>query len=187
MRIVYHIWHNESSKGRIGYYGADRTGKKRLTLVSRKNQKDCVKLYRALNKHPLEKWHVDIVRRGFLSDKAMYKAEMYEIKKHDSKNRGYNCTDGGEGLTGFVHSEATKRRMSKIMKGNKNSLGRKLSEATKKLISKIHKGKKVSKASRKRMSEAQKGRRHTIASRKLMSEARRGVPWSDAHYAGRGL
>ena len=48
-------------------------------------------------------------------DKANKNAKEKEqelIKFYDSKNSGYNLTDGGDGIIGYHHSEETKRKIS---------------------------------------------------------------------------
>lgn len=94
-------------------------------------------------------------------DKCNY-AEKFYIKLLGRADKGegilVNATDGGEGTTGRVLSEKTKR---KISKGNKGKLlGRKLPEKVKKKMMKTRSGfseKKKKEISRK-ISEANKGR-----------------------------
>jgi hypothetical protein len=45
-----------------------------------------------------------------------------------------NLTDGGEGSTGYRHTEEARNKIGKAAIGNKNTLGRKLSEEHKKAI-----------------------------------------------------
>ena len=53
-----------------------------------------------------------------------------------------NLTDGGEGMSGWVPSEETKRKISKASKGELNPMfGKTRSEETKRKISKANKGK----------------------------------------------
>ena len=61
--------------------------------------------------------------------------ERYWIAKLDSKNAGYNLTDGGEGLFGYRHSKKSRQKMSIAAKGR--------------VFSKIH---------RQRLSKARKGK-----------------------------
>ena len=72
-----------------------------------------------------------------------------------------NMTDGGEGMSGFLHSEETRNKMSKSRKGNTNSKGRKLSDETKLKLSKANKGKKLSDKTKLKLSEVGKGRKQS--------------------------
>jgi group I intron endonuclease len=75
-----------------------------------------------------------------------YEADFYEklyIKFYRLENKAeYNIANGGEGASGYNHTEEFKRKISKIHKGNKYNLGVKRSEETKQKISKANKGKK---------------------------------------------
>ena len=147
--------------------------------------------------------------------------ERYFIAKFDCRwPKGYNMTDGGEGIwdrtpesikkmsrKGMHHTEETKRKLSRILKG------RKISEETKRKISKAltgrrptpealknmskaakaRKGKKLSREHRHKISETLK-RRHrgdserpaievTAEARRKMSVAKLGIPLSDEHKA----
>ena len=117
-RVVYRLFHNLSSNGRVGYIGKDSYHPERLNLKQRAKDKNCPKLYLALKKYPvLEHWQKEVLASGFLTDEALSAAEVFFIKKFDSKNNGYNCTDGGEGVSGLVRSEASKAQVSKNKRG----------------------------------------------------------------------
>src|ERR1035437_5084579 len=110
-RAIYRFWHDLSAAGRVGYIGKDTYYPYRANFNRRRREKKTRKLYRALNKYPFSVWHIDILASGFRSEKTMNKAEIFWIKKFDSKNKGYNCTEGGEGTVGFKHSEETKIKL----------------------------------------------------------------------------
>ena len=101
------------------------------------------KLYIGYAKNPLARWHLD--GSGYEKQEKFYRAikkygwnnfehiilidnlsieqakilERYLIKKYNSKNEGYNATDGGEGLVGFHHSKETRQKMSENAMGKK--------------------------------------------------------------------
>lgn len=94
--------------------------------------------------------------------------EVEFIKMYGRRNIGtgvlVNLTDGGEGLVGLVHKKHTKeakRKISEAGKGNKHSLGRKLSEEHKKKLSRIHKGRVMPEEHRLRLIELNKTRQWT--------------------------
>ena len=86
-----------------------------------------------------------------------------------------NLTDGGEGVSGAIRSEETKRKMSEAKKGNTHS------EESKSKMSEAHKGKTHSEESKRKISESLKGKlnymfgkHHSVESRRKMSEANKG-------------
>lgn len=91
-----------------------------------------------------------------------------------------NWTDGGEGISGFKHSEESKRKIRETKKNQSEETKRKLREAkigkprseeTKRKISESQKGKKMSEESRRKMSEAQRGKTCTKETKRKISEA----------------
>jgi len=66
-------------------------------------------------------------------------------KRYDKTGLLVNLNDGGIGLTGRLHSEETKKKMSESRKGKISGMkGKKHLEESKKLISEKHKNKKLS-------------------------------------------
>jgi len=120
-RVIYRFWHNQSDAGRVGYIGKDSYHPERYRFSSRAREKNCRKLHRAFKKYPIKFWRREILASNFKSDSALNKAEIFYINKFDSKRKGYNCTDGGEGVRGIVVSLKTRRKMSRAHKGRKQS------------------------------------------------------------------
>jgi len=162
-RVVYRIWHNRSSKGKVGYIGKDSYYPSRTNLRERSKDKKCRKLYLALNKHPINIWIIEILAKGFCTDEALNRSEIFFIKKFNSKKKGYNCTDGGEGNRGLILSEKTKRKISRA------NIGRKVSKELRLRLSKALKGRKFSNGHKRRISEANKGKKFSVAHRKKLS------------------
>ena len=115
------------------------------------------------------------------TDNHLNQMEIFYIKKYDPQ---FNFTEGGDGISGFTHSEETRQKMSE--NNARYWQGKTLSTKTKRKMSEAHKGKTLSKEIRKKMSEARKGKKMTEETRKKMSEANKGennpnygkTPWN---------
>ena len=72
-----------------------------------------------------------------LNDKEKYYISLYETR---NDKKGYNKTDGGEGVSGWVMSEEQKNHYRKMFSGSKNPFwGKTHNEETKKIMSDYHK------------------------------------------------
>ena len=67
---------------------------------------------RALKKYSKNNFDWDIINECDNIDE-LNRLEIYYIGWYDTYNNGYNLTLGGEGQSGFKHSEETKKKMSK--------------------------------------------------------------------------
>jgi group I intron endonuclease len=90
--------------------------------------------------------------------------EIYYISLFDTKNIGYNKTDGGEGVLGIKFTDERLKKMSEASKGKipsketrekiSNALkGRIISDETREKLSKVGMGHSVSEETRKKLSE----------------------------------
>jgi len=92
-----------------------------------------------------------------LSEEEAIKHEIYMIAIYGRKDKGegilHNFTDGGEGKSGVIDSEETRRKKSQHMVGEKNPMfgrfgkkhplfGKTHKEETKHFLSKLHTGRK---------------------------------------------
>ncbi len=68
-----------------------------------------------------------------------------------------NLTDGGEGTTGYIHTEEHKENIRRALMGNSNSYGMRHSQKTRRRISESRKGIVFSKGHCCRISKARKG------------------------------
>lgn len=76
---------------------------------------------RRYNRRPPKDESRILILKQNLSEKEAFKHERYMIAVFGRKNNGtgilINLTDGGEGVSGLVVGEETRRKMSKVRKG----------------------------------------------------------------------
>ena len=75
------------------------------------------KFYNAILKYGWNNFS-HVILYSNLSEKEACEKEKELIKIYDSKNNGYNLTDGGEGTSGYHHTEETKEKISSSRKKN---------------------------------------------------------------------
>ena len=135
------------------YLREDRTpyyvGKGRGTRAYRKD--------RVGVKPPNNKNRILILKKDITEEEA-FKHEIYMIAVFGRKDLGTgilrNRTDGGEGSSGVIISEETRRKISEASKGR--------------TLSEEHKRKLI---------EANKGKTHSEESKRKMSEVKQGIKW----------
>ena len=129
------------------------------------------------NNPPKDKSRIIFLKQNLTEEEA-FRHEIYMIAVFGRKDLGngilHNRTDGGEGSSGWVPSEETRRKISEASKGNTYMLGKTLSEETKRKMSETRKGKTFSEEHRRNLSEAQKGKSLSEETRRKMSETRKG-------------
>lgn len=143
-------------------------------------------LYRAMRAHGLESFVFEVIWQGLDCQSAL-EAEQEIIKQEKQANETlYNLTTGGDGTSGHVVSEETRRKI-----GNANR-GRKMSEEQKRQISAFHTGRKygrrgpMSEKSKRKLSEALRGRKPpemTPELRQKLSLAATGRKWTNGFSA----
>ena len=133
---------------------------------------------------PKDKNRIIFLKQNLTEEEA-FKHEIYMIAVFGRKDLGTgilrNRSDGGEGVSGLIHSEETKIKLSESHKGEKNhNYGKTFSEETRKKLSETHKGKfswnygkTHSEETKAKMSEVKKGKTHSEESRRKMSEAKK--------------
>ncbi len=140
-------------------------------------------LYRAIRKYGKDKFTVHCLRE------CANKEELDEVEKDFIKlfgtrdpMFGYNCTDGGDGVHGLVHSESSKNKMRASNKGisdkcreaQKSYLANRIfSEEHRNNLSKSRKGIKFSDDQLSNMAAAQLGKKHTAERRMNQSMAQK--------------
>jgi len=125
-------------------------------------------LWRAISKYGEKNFSVSILTPNCVTEGHSNAMEKYWINRLRSnlRGRGYNLTAGGEGV--FNPSEETRRKRSKSLRGNKNSLGFVHSKETRLKMSRAHKGKHFSQETCRRMRSALKGRPVSERTRRIL-------------------
>ena len=142
-------------------------------------------------KPPKDKSRIIFLKKNLTEEEA-FKHEIYMIDVFGRKDLGtgilHNRTDGGEGSSGCIPSEETKRKLSEVNKGkivseetrkkiSETSKGKTLSEEHIKKISEANKGHAVSEETKRKLSEAHKGNTLSEEHKRKLSEVRKGTKW----------
>ena len=142
--IIYKFTNTVNNKAYIGYSTNTITERwDQHTKLAAKNL-DNRKFYNAIRKYGLDAWHKEVIATVDTVEQAK-QLEIQLIAEHDTYNTGYNSTHGGDGFHG-KHSEESKRKASKALKGIPKDydrmLGKSHSEESKRKIAEAHKGMK---------------------------------------------
>lgn len=157
------------------------------------------KFHRAIRKYGEENFTVEELLAVSAPTKKELKAqldslEIEYISRFNTREKGYNSTDGGEGTAGRVCSEESRERYRQANMGERNpSFGKACSEETKEKVRKARlgkaspmKGKKHSDGARQKISESHTGERNpnfgktaSKETRKKLSEAHKGKKLSE--------
>lgn len=132
-------------------------------------------LLRSIEKYGFEAFEVnECLDYAFSLEELNIKEKVY-IQLYDSFKNGYNDTEGGEGVKGYIPSEETRQKMSEVMKGENNPMyGKHFSEEHRQKLSEAKKGHSLSEEVKQKIGEANKGKHHTKETRQKISEAKKG-------------
>jgi hypothetical protein len=134
-------------------------------------------------KPPKNKSRIIFLKQN-LTEKEAFKHEIYMIFLYGRKDLSTgilrNRTDGGEGLSGVIVSDETRKKLSDAKKGAKNpSHGKTPSEETRRKISDANKSRVFSEETRRKLSEANKGKVFSEETRRKLSDAHKGKTASE--------
>jgi len=129
-------------------------------------------------KPPKDKSRILFLKKNLTEEEA-FKHEIYMIDVFGRKDLGtgilHNKTSGGEGSSGAVRSDETRKKISVGMSGEKNpQYGVPRTEESKKKQSETKKGVFLSEEHRRKISDGVKGKTHSEEHRRKNSEARKG-------------
>lgn len=126
-------------------------------------------------------YEIRIVASG-LTKQAAFSLEKERIAFWRNLVDLANITDGGEGVSGLVHSEELKQKLSFLYKGKPSPLrGKPLSEEHKKKLSESHKGQTLSLEQRSRLSKSLTGKPRSEETKQKISQSKKGKPFSELH------
>lgn len=151
---IYEHWRSDTN---VCFYVGKGSGD-RVQKISRRNRH-----HKSIVEH-LSRcgWFVEVrIVSHFLNEADALAAEVERIAFWRASGISLvNATDGGEGTSGFKHTDQSREKMSKArtgLPGRKTMLGKKLSEEAKKKISIASKGRVKTDEERANISRAKKG------------------------------
>lgn len=108
------------------------------------------------------------------TDNHLNQMEIFYIKKYDPQ---FNFTEGGDGMSGFKHSEESRKKISESLKGKKSY---EMTEEIKKKISESLKGKKpyeMTEETKKKMSKSRNTTGFYRVSKEKKNTCKQGFIW----------
>lgn len=147
------------------YVGGSVDIEKRLNEHKRGKDTDNQAIDRAILNYGKENFIYQIITELPADWEIIGEHEKYWIKFYNTfkDSNHYNLTEGGEGVSGFIHTEETKNKISESLKGSKNPNYKKTpSNETRKKISDSLKGHKVSDKTRVKLSKSLIGNKNAI-------------------------
>jgi len=132
------------------------------------------KFYRAIRKYGNKCFVWEFIISA--PESSLNEKENKFILLYNSYKSGYNSTLGGEGCTGLVHSDQTKKKIGRLSKIRNSGAGnprfnKTVSKATRKKISVANRGRKQSAEAKRKKSKSLSGRRKTRSSRDAIASS----------------
>jgi len=172
MGCIYLVRNKVNMKG---YIGCTNFTLERRRLEHEKSAGNGSKtaFHRALRKYGPDAFEWKVIMKCE-DENDLNESEIASIATLGTKTpNGYNMTDGGEGIIGYIFSIEDRWKMSQAQKGNQNAKGIRSVEAKQKM-SEARKGKTLSVEIRRKISEAGRGRIRSLESRKRTSNSMKG-------------
>lgn len=145
------------------------------------------KFYRAIRKYGVENFVIEEIMWVEAPNKQSLKRKLDFLERHfiaryDTKRRGYNSTEGGDGVLGLHHSESSKKKMSGtwfkkgLIPWNKGTVG---------VVEAWNKQGCFSIGSRLKLSKTNQGKKPWNAGKRLSEEHRRKLSEGHKHVLNR--
>lgn len=106
MGCIYCIINKLNDKLYIGKT-VDFKTRKRAHIHAAKNGEDNSPIHKAMHKYGIENFKWSILKDNIPEDKLDENEIFYIAKFNTFHGKHYNCTSGGEGITGYRHTKAT--------------------------------------------------------------------------------
>lgn len=122
-----------------------------------------------------------IILKKNLTEEEAFRHEIYMIYVLGKKKHGgllHNITDGGEGVSGMVHSEEAREKIGKAFRGKKLSEEHKEKLRQQKMGNTWNRGRKISEEQKEKIRQTLQGKKHSDERRKNQSLAKLGVKHS---------
>lgn len=159
---VYRIFNLRNGKSYIGQSRDLRHRYNEHVNLLRKGKDGCSILNKAWAKYGEENFGYEVL--CYCSEEELDDKERFFIAEYDSLKNGYNCTEGGGGISGYHHTPEAKRKIGDAFRG------RVIPEEFRRLSSERQKGKKLTPEHRQALSEA-----WTEERKERLSKSRSGV------------
>lgn len=166
---VYMIENLKNNKCYVGITKGEIKNRWNSHKKSAKGNNSSQTIHKAIRKYGVESFSINEIDQATSIDE-LYKREKFWIKKLDTKNKGYNETDGGEGTLGLVLSEERKNTLR--VKANKRWSDPEEKKKHSELMTKWHKYHPISEETREKLKnrDIRVGWQHTEETKKLMKQ-----------------
>ena len=149
----YKLYRHTSPSGKV-YIGITKTSVYARWMNGRGYRRHCYAFYNAILKYGWDNIKHEVLFTNLLEVKAK-SLEVDLIRHYKNLGISYNITDGGDGMTGYKHSEITLMKLRKSLKGRVSpNKGIPMRESTKEKLSKLNKGKSLSIETRMKISQS---------------------------------
>jgi group I intron endonuclease len=177
MTKAWTIYRHKSPSGKIYIGITSRPAEKRWN--GGKGYTACIFFYKAILKYGWDNIKHEILFTNLEESRAK-SLEVDLIRHYKNLGISYNITDGGDGTTGYRHSEATLIKLRRALKGRESpNKGIPMRESTKEKLSKLNKGKSLPVEVRMKISQSNSGVNHPFYGKELNREHRYKI--SQAH------
>lgn len=192
--LVYLVTNKENGKKYVGQHAGNNLESywRRNVWLAERGYQGKRLLYRAICKYHADGFEVkSLVIVGTKQEMDYYEIALIKTWNTTNPEKGYNIVAGGLGSLGVKHSVETRTKMSKshghrpmsednkrklleVNKGNKYSLGKKMTEENFQKLMSVHIGAKRSLEARERMRLSHLGKKQSEETKAKRAEAVRG-------------